>query len=136
MDRRGFPTKDAEAFSSFVQGRALFQSYLGTGLGEELQEARDRFATAAARDSEFHIAKLYLAATQTELREPDAAIPNLEELVEKNHYVPEARVQLAYAHVKRYRDVDYVAAENELHKALEAARTGNREELVEFIESY
>ncbi len=136
MGRKSSPTKDAEALSSFVQGRALFQSYLGTGHGEELRQARDRFATAAARDPEFDIAKLYLAATQTELREPDAAIPNLEDLVKRNRYLPEAHVQLAYAHIKRYRNADYGTAAEELTKAVNAARTVKRSELIDLIEAY
>jgi hypothetical protein len=136
MDRRSLPTKDAEAFSSFVQGRALFQSYLGSGQGEDLLQARERFASAAARDAEFDIARLYLAVTQTELRDSDAAIPNLEELLHRNRYVPEAHVQLAYAHIKRYKDVDYAAADKELHDAIEAAKGGNREDLIDLIEAY
>jgi hypothetical protein len=75
MVHRQFPTADADAFSNFVQGRALFQRYLGSGRGEELNEAKDHFATAAEGDPAFDIAKLYLAATQTELRDSDAAIP-------------------------------------------------------------
>ena len=136
MDRRTSPTKDVEALSSFVQGRALFQAYLGSGHGEDLQDARERFATASARDSEFDIARLYLAVTQTELREPDAAIPNLEQLIERDRYVPEAYVQLAYAHIKRYRDIDYVAADEELQNAIKAARSGNRKDLIDLIEAY
>src|ERR1700728_783257 len=136
MDRRISPTKDVEALSSFVQGRALFQAYLGSAHGEELQNACERFATAAARDSEFDIARLYLAVTQTELREPDAAIPNLEELIERKRYVAEAYVQLAYAHIKRYRDIDYVAADRERQNAINAARSAHREDLIDLIQAY
>jgi hypothetical protein len=136
MDRRSLPTKDADAFSSFVQGRALFQAYLGSGQGEDLLRARERFASAAARDSEFDIARLYLAVTQTELRDSEAAIPNLKELVQRNRYLPEAHVQLAYAHIKRYKDVDYAAADQELQDAIEAAKGGNREDLIDLIEAY
>src|SRR5271166_4197352 len=136
MGRKNLPTKDAEAFSSFVQGRALFKSYLGSGQGEHLQQARDLFATAAARDSEFDIARLYLAATQTELRDPDAAIPNLEMLIQRNRYLAEAHVQLAYAHIKRYRDIDYVSAELELDKAADALEGGNREDLRDLVQAY
>lgn len=136
MVRKEFPTADADAFSNFVQGRALFQDYLGNGSGEELNQARDHFATAAARDPNFDIAKLYLAVTQTELRDTDAAIPALEELVQKKSYLPEAHVQLAYAHVKRYRDVDYAAAEEELRKATNSARSENRSDLIDLIGAY
>jgi tetratricopeptide (TPR) repeat protein len=136
MGRKDFPTKDADAFSNFVQGRALFQAYLGSGRGEELNQARDRFAIAAARDPDFDIAKLYLAVTQTELRESDAAIPTLEELIQRKSYLPEAHVQLAYAHIKRYRDADYAAAEEELSKAVQAARSGKRNDLIDLIGAY
>jgi tetratricopeptide (TPR) repeat protein len=136
MVRRDFPTKDADAFSSFVQGRAYFQSYLGTGQGDELAQARDRFAAATVRDPEFDIAKLYLAVTQTELRDSDAAIAALEDLIKKKRYLPEAHVQLAYAHVKRYRDADYAAAELELNKAAEASKRGGRTDLTDLIEAY
>src|ERR1700675_914634 len=136
MRRKNLPTRDAEAFRSFVQGRALFNFYLGSGHGEELQRARDQFAKAAARDSEFDIARLYLAAVQTELREPDAAIPNLEKLIGRNRYLAEAHIQLAYAHIKRYRDVDYASAEKELEKAADAVRSGKRKDLVDLVEAY
>ena len=92
-----FPTTDAEAFNNFVQGRVLFQAYLGTGWGDELQQARDRFEMATARDSNFDMARLYLAVSQTELRDPNAAIPHLFKLVSKNAFAPEAHLQLAYA---------------------------------------
>jgi tetratricopeptide (TPR) repeat protein len=136
MARKDFPTKDADAFSQFVQGRAFFQSYLGSGQGEELSQARDRFATAAARDPEFDIAKLYLAVTQTELRDSDAAIPALEDLVKRKSYLPEAHVQLAYAHIKRYKNADYAAAEEELNKAVQASKTGKRNDLIDLIGAY
>jgi tetratricopeptide (TPR) repeat protein len=136
MGRKDFPTKDADAFSSFVQGRAFFQAYLGTGQGDELTQARDRFAAAAVRDPEFDIAKLYLAVTQTELRDSDAAISALEELIKKKRYVPEAHVQLAYAHVKRYKDADYATAEQELDKAASVSKESGRTDLIDLIEAY
>src|ERR1700691_5008107 len=136
MGRKDFPTKNADAFSSFVQGRASFQAYLGTGQGDELTQARDQFAAAAVRDPGFDIAKLYLAVTQTELRDSDAAISALEELIEKKRYLPEAYVQLAYAHVKRYRDADYPAAEQELNKAARVSRESGRTDLINLIEAY
>jgi len=136
MAHKDFPTKDADAFSSFVQGRAFFQSYLGTGQGEELTQARDRFASATARDPQFDIAKLYLAVTQTELRDSDAAILALNELVAKQSYLPEAHVQLAYAHIKRYLNTDYQEAENELNRAVEASKGGERSDLIDLIEAY
>ena len=136
MAHKDFPTKDADAFSNFVQGRAFFQAYLGTGQGDELTQARDQFATATVRDPEFYIAKLYLAVTQTELRDSDAAISSLEELIKKERYLPEAHVQLAYAHVQRYKDNDYAAAEQELEKATSASQENGRSDLIDLIEAY
>jgi tetratricopeptide (TPR) repeat protein len=136
MAPKEFLTADAEAFSSFVQGRALFQEYLGNGSGEELNEARDHFATATARDPEFDIAKLYLAVTQTELRDSAEAIPALQQLIQKGRFLPEAHLQLAYAYTKRYREVDYPAAAAELDQADHAARTGNRDDLIDLIKAY
>ena len=134
MGHKNIPTTDTEAFSSFVQGRALFNSYLATGRGEELRQARDRFTAATVRDSDFDIARLYLAATQTELRESDAAIPNLGRLIERNRYLPEARIQLAYAHIKQYRD--YAKAAEELDKAADAVRNAKKKDLVDLVEAY
>jgi tetratricopeptide (TPR) repeat protein len=136
MVRKDFPTKDADAFSNFVQGRAFFQSYLGSDQGEELSQARDRFAAAAARDPEFDIARLYLAVTQTELRDSEAAIPALEELIKRKSYLPEAHVQLAYTHIKRYKNADYAAAEEELNKAVQASKSGKRNDLIDLIGAY
>jgi hypothetical protein len=133
---KSFRTKDAEAFSSFVQGRALFQAYLDSGNGEELQQARDRFSIATARDPTFDIARLYLAVSETELREPDAAISNLQKLVKKKRYEPEAHVQLAYAHIKRYQDDSYKRAEAELDNAETAANSENRKDLIALIHGY
>ena len=136
MARSELPTRDAEAMTTYLQGKALFRSYLRSGHGEELQQARDCFATAEARDPDFDIAKLYLAATQTELRDPDAAIPKLEDLVQRNRYAAEAHVHLAYAHIKRYRQADYSAAAEELVKATTAAKALKRSELIDLIEAY
>ncbi len=136
MAPKEFPTADADAFSNFVQGRALFQEYLGNGSGEQLTQARDHFATATARDPEFDIAKLYLAVTQTELRDTDAAIPALEQLVQKKSFLPEAHVQLAYAHIKRYTNDDFAEADKELDKAVEAAKTEKRNDLTDLIGAY
>ena len=130
-----FPTQDAEALSNFVQGRALLQAYLGTGLGDRLQKARDRFEIAAARDPNFDVASLYLAATQTELRRPEA-IPLLERLVAKKVFLPEALVQLAYAHIKSYTDEGYAAAATELDNARRAAEDENRLGLVQQVDAY
>jgi hypothetical protein len=136
MAHKDFPTKDADAFSSFVQGRAFFQSYLGTGQGDELKQAMDRFAAATVRDPEFDIARLYLAVAQTELRDSDAAVAALEDLIKKKRYLPEAYVQLAYARVKRYRDADYAAAAQELDNAAEASKKEGRTDLTDLIEAY
>lgn len=136
MAPKEFPTADADAFSNFVQGRALFQEYLGNGSGEELNQARDHFATATARDPEFDIAKLYLAVTQTELRDTRAAIPVLEQLVLKKSFLPEAHVQLAYAHIKLYTDHDFAEADKELDKAAAAAKTEERNDLSDLIGAY
>jgi tetratricopeptide (TPR) repeat protein len=136
MVHKGFPTQDSEAFSNFVRGRVLFQGYLESGNGEQLNQAKDRFAEATVRDPNFDIAKLYLAVTETELRDSDAAIPALRELVDKRSYLPEAHVQLAYAHIKKYRDEGYPVAQEELDKAEHDATTENREYLIELITSY
>lgn len=136
MAPKEFPTADADAFSNFVQGRALFQEYLGNGSGEELNQARDRFATAAARDPQFHIAILYLAVTQTELRDTAAAIPALEQLILNKSFLPEAHVQLAYAHIKLYTDDDFAKADKELNEAAAAAKAERRNDLIDLIGAY
>ncbi|MGA8220335.1 MAG: hypothetical protein WB780_01690 [Candidatus Acidiferrales bacterium] len=136
MAPKEFPTADADAFSNFVQGRALFQEYLGNGSGEELSQARDHFATATARDPKFDIAKLYLAVTQTELRDTATAIPALEQLILNKSFLPEAHVQLAYAHIKLYTDDDFAKADKELDEAAAAAKTEHRNDLIDLICAY
>lgn len=136
MGGKDVPTRDAEAFSSFVQGRVLLDLYLQSGDGERLKQACDLFARASKRDANFHIARLYLGVSQTELRDSAAAISNLKELVEKQHYLPEAHLQLAYAYTKRYEGADYVIAEHELQEAKAAAEKATRSDLLDLIEAY
>jgi len=136
MGGKDLPTKDTEAFSSFVQGRVLLQSYLDSGLGERLKQACDLFARASKYDSNFDLAILYLGVAQTELRDSSAAILNLEKLVATQRYLPEAHLQLAYAHTKRYEGADYVTAQDELKKAAEAAKKSDQTDLLDLIEAY
>jgi len=136
MGGKDLPTKDTEAFSSFVQGRVLLESYLESGLGERLKQACDLFARASKHDANFDLAILYLGVAQTELRDSANAILNLEKLVAKQRYLPEAHLQLAYAHTKRYEGADYVTAQDELMKATEAAKKSGQADLLDLIEAY
>ena len=134
MGDKNLPTQDTEAFASFVQGRVLLNSYLETGHGERLQQARDLFRAAAERDSNFDIATLYLAVAEIELRESKKAIETLEKLVLKNRYLPEACVQMAYAGIKLYRD--YNKTEKDLGEAAEVAKKAGRKDLIDLIQAY
>ena len=135
MGGKDLPTKDTAAFTSFVQGRVLLNSYLQTGYGDRLQRARELFEEAAHRDSNFDIARLYLAVSQIELRESDDAIRNLDQLINKKCYLPEAHVQRAYASIKGYKG-DYEGIDNELTTAANVAGAAGREDLIDLIKSY
>lgn len=135
MSPKSLPTKDPEALSNFVQGRLFFQAYL-LGQGKELPEARERFQAAASRDPEFYIAKLYLAVAQNEMRNSDAAILALKDLIDKKRFLPEARLQLAYAHMKRYKQADYEIATAELESAKRDAKREKRKDLLNLIEAF
>jgi len=108
-------TKDPDARRSFAHGENCFRAYLAGGSVRFLEEAKNNFDAALRRDDRFHLARLYLGITLTQLRDSDDSIPMLQKLRESGvEFDGQVGLQLAYAHLKRYEDEDFRAAEREL----------------------
>jgi tetratricopeptide (TPR) repeat protein len=131
------PTQSAEALLSFVEGRELLRNYFGSGRSDDLVRARTSFSDAEQVDPQFALATFYLAMVDNELRDADAAISRLETLIRRRvNFLPEAYLQLAYAHTKKYTDKDFFEAEAALNQAMELARAQGRGDLIPLIEAY
>jgi tetratricopeptide (TPR) repeat protein len=87
-----------------------------------LEEAKTSFAAALRRDDLFYLARFYLGITQTQLRETKESIPSLLRLRESGiDFDGQVGLQLAYAHLKQYRDDGYRAADQELEAVARGA---------------
>jgi tetratricopeptide (TPR) repeat protein len=136
MSHPTLPTENPAALMSFVQGRHAFNAYLGSGNAEDLQRARKQFGEASGLDPRFDLAAFYQAVSATELRDR-SSIEILERLSQRPvEFLPETFLQLAYAYTKQYEDDLYLKAEMALDKALDAARSSSRKDLVAIIEAY
>lgn len=93
-----------------------------------LQDASASFNRAVLQDKRFDLARFYLGVTQTQLRKTDESIPILERLRDRGVELDgQVRMQLAYAHIKRYRQEDYSIAESELENVVRSASKRKRE---------
>lgn len=108
-------TRDPDARRSFAHGAHCFRAYLAGGSVQFLEEAKTDFAAALRRDDRFHLARFYLGITQTQLRETEESIPELLKLRASGvDFDGQVGLQIAYAHIRRYRDDGYRTAEQEL----------------------
>lgn len=125
------PTSSPDALRNFVAGREQLRSYLTSGSGVLLQQAKQSFCAAATFDPRFQLAIFYRSLVEAELREADAAIIGFEELLKgRTEFRTEVLLQLAYAHIKRYQDEDYFKAEGFLADARQAAQEHGRRDLL------
>jgi tetratricopeptide (TPR) repeat protein len=125
------PTSSPDALRNFVAGREQLRSYLTSGSGDRLHQARQSFSAAAASDPGFQLAIFYRSLVEVELREADAAILGFEALLKaRTEFRAEVLLQLAYAHIKRYQDEDYFQAEGLLADARQAAQERGRSDLL------
>jgi tetratricopeptide (TPR) repeat protein len=137
MMGNSFPTHSPEALRSFIEGRDAFQSYWGTQAFEDLERAHEFFAHAESADPLFGLASFYAAVTDNEARRHDSAIERLNSLARRDSQLrPEAYIQLAFAHAKKYTEEDYLHAEKALDRAEREARVGGKPRLLPAIESY
>ena len=121
----------------FVQGRNAFHSYLGSGRSDDLLRAHESLEEAHRTDPAFALASFYLAMAANELRGSETAISLLEQLVQRPiAFLPEALLQLAYAHTKTYRSESFLMAERILDKASEQAAKRSQRDLVAIIQAY
>lgn len=130
MNRSVLPTESPEALRSFVKGRDLFQTYLASGRGAELDQAKACFTRATSIDPVFDLAGFYLAMANNELRDHDAAIAQLRPLASRlGEFLPEIHLQLAYAHIKKYETESYFVADQLLDETVRAAHKARRKEM-------
>jgi tetratricopeptide (TPR) repeat protein len=136
MPPSSLPTSSPDALRNFVAGREQLRSYLTSGSGDQLQQAKQSFSAAATFDPRFQLAIFYRSLVESELREADAAILGFEELLKaRTEFRTEVLLQLAYAHIKRYQDEDYFKAEVFLADARQAAQDGGRTDLQVFSDA-
>jgi tetratricopeptide (TPR) repeat protein len=128
MMRKRISREKADTLSNFVQGRALFESYLETGNPDELSEASECFGSAVVSDAKFDLAVLYQAVCQTELGNTDAAIADLQALAKKPEFALDAQVQLAHAYA---RAGNYPEARRSIEEAMTKLPTTSKRYLVE-----
>ena len=137
MGMQTLPTENPDALMHFVQGRNALHAYFGTGRVEDLEEARGNFAEAEHFDPTFALASFYIALADNELRDADSAISRLEGLTRRRvDFLPQAYLQLAYAHTKKYEDEHYFEAARALDEARKQAEHGKNRGLVLLIEAY
>lgn len=129
-------TSSPEALRSYVQGRDLFDTFLKSGRGDDLKGANRLFRDAVDSDPTFQLAKFFLAVSFNELREHDAAIERLTELIGARVLLPEAYLHLAYAKTKKYTDSQYYEAEEALQEAERLAQKRRAADLVLTIQVY
>ena len=121
----------------FVQGSNALRAYFGTGRLEDLEQARGKFAEAENEDPAFALASFYVALADNELRDSDAAIDRLTALTSRPiEFLPQAYLQLAYAHTKKYEDRHYFEAGRALDEARKQAEARRKRDLLPLIEAY
>ena len=137
MPHSPLPTGNPDALRTFVHGNDQFRSYLTSGKGQDLEQARKSFDTATALDPQFHLARFYRALAESELRQAESAIEGFTILLKAPvKFRAEVLIHLAYAHIKRYRDADYFEAERLLKEAREeAGGQENRKDLQTLVDA-
>ena len=137
MSPSNWPTQNARALLSFIEGRDLLMHYLESGRGDNLEHAKSSFAEAERNDPAFALATFYLAVVENELRDSDSAISRLETLTKRQvDFLPETYLQLAYAHTKKYQKLDFFAAEDALNQAQALAESCRRRDMIPLINAY
>jgi tetratricopeptide (TPR) repeat protein len=136
MPSNALPTSNPDALRNFVAGNDHFRTYLASGDGLRLKEARQSFTSAAELDPGFQLAVFYRSVAQNELREADSAINGLSTLLAQGvRFRTEVLIHLAYAHIKRYTDDDYFEAERLLKEGRKDAGNRHRKDLQLLIDS-
>jgi tetratricopeptide (TPR) repeat protein len=88
-----------------------------------LETAKGEFVAAENFDPSFALASFYVAVADNELRDADSAINRLEALTRRHiEFLPQAYLQLAYAHTKKYEDRHYFEALRVLEEASKQAQ--------------
>jgi hypothetical protein len=136
-DPRGQDRRKAQ--QNFVLGERSLRAYLAGGNVRFLQEAESNFSSLTPRDRRYDDARFYLGITKIQLRKSGESIEILSDL--RKRKTAEHRkstidlenkiaLQLAYAHIKKYTDEGYKAAEEELGRLEAFANRQNDRELL------
>jgi hypothetical protein len=132
QERRG-------ALRNFVVGERSLRAYLAGGNVRFLEEADANFSRLGPNDRRYEEARFLLGVTKTQLRKADDSIIILEELRARDRarkggqdsaFERKISLQLAFAHIKKYTDEGYTAAEKELESLVEKAAMGKDQELL------
>jgi tetratricopeptide (TPR) repeat protein len=119
---------------NFVLGEQSLRAYLAGGNARFLDDAEANFDAIRQNDQWYDDAQFYLGITKTQLRKTDESIPIFEELRKRKHLATsnsdlahKVALQLAYAHIKTYKDHGFQAAETQLEELEKNANvSGNR----------
>jgi hypothetical protein len=126
------------AEQSFVLGERSLRAYLAGGNVRFLEDAESNFSVLDPKDRRYDDARFYLAVTKVQLRKADESIDILSKLRKRKatERIPNTdlenkiALQLAYAHIKKYTDEDYKAAEKELCDLRKVASDSENRELL------
>jgi len=136
MGSQALPTQNPDALMHFVQGRNALNTYFGTGRADALETAKGEFVAAENFDPSFALASFYVAVADNELRDADSAINRLEALTRRHiEFLPQAYLQLAYAHTKKYQEHHYFEALRVLDEAGKQAHLRKNDGLIALVEA-
>jgi len=132
MFRRTVTSESHRAARNFLLGERSLRAYFAGGNVRFLQDAEANFAALDPEDQKFKDARFYLGVTKTELRKTNESIAIFEDLQkdsDNKELSSQISLQLAYAHIKNYKEDDYWAAKKELDKVTKNADELGSEEL-------
>lgn len=126
---------------SFLLGERSLRAYFAGGNVRFLRDAEASFNAVDEKYRRYDFARFYLGVAKAQLRKENESISILEDLRErqlsrpfgpKSNLLDKIALQLAYAHVKKYTEDGYCAAESQLQSLEERAkRTKDRYLLVQ-----
>jgi tetratricopeptide (TPR) repeat protein len=124
MLRRFFQPENLDAKRNLIFGERSLRAYFAGGNVRFLRDAEASLSTLKSGDKAYEDAQFYLGVTKAQLRKADESIKIFEGLrdhTEDFQFKTRVALQLAYAHIKKYREQHFHIAETELEKILLAA---------------
>src|SRR5690242_667086 len=133
--------QDRNAQRSFLLGERSLRAYLAGGNVRFLEDAEANLSVIGPDAKQYKDARFYLGITKAQLRKADESIEILKELQEsvsselqesvsserrrgsEVNFGDRISLQLAYAHIKKYTDEEFEAAEKILNTLVSSARS-------------